>query len=130
MALALMSGVAIGLFFLALAQTGAAAGLWPLLSARALSVTLFGILAVGRTTFRMSQRVLTIAVAGGVLDMLANAFYLVAVRQGALTSVVTLSSLYPASTVVLARLVLHERLNALQTIGIVAALVAVVLIVS
>jgi uncharacterized membrane protein len=130
MALALASGVAIGCFFLALARTGQDAGLWPLLAARAFSVTAFGIVAVGRSTFRMPRAVLGTAVVGGVLDMLANAFYLVAVRQGPLAAVVTLSSLYPASTVILARLVLHERLNMLQSFGIATALVAVVLIVA
>jgi drug/metabolite transporter (DMT)-like permease len=46
-----------------------------------------------------------------------------------LSVVVTLSSLYPASTVMLARVVLGERLNGLQGVGIACALVAVVLIV-
>jgi drug/metabolite transporter (DMT)-like permease len=62
--------------------------------------------------------------------MLANALYLIAVREGPLTAVVTLSSLYPASTVVLARLVLHERLGRLQVAGIATALVAIMMIVS
>jgi drug/metabolite transporter (DMT)-like permease len=61
--------------------------------------------------------------------MLANAFYLTASRMGSLSVVVTLSSLYPASTVILARIVLGERLNAWQGAGIVCALAAVVLIV-
>jgi uncharacterized membrane protein len=74
--------------------------------------------------------VIAIAVAGGVLDMFANAFYLMAVHDGPLTAVVTLSSLYPASTVVLARVVLRERFSGVQAVGIVAALAAVVLIVS
>jgi drug/metabolite transporter (DMT)-like permease len=42
--LALISGVAIGLFFLTLARTDSAAGMWPILAARAVSVTLFGAL--------------------------------------------------------------------------------------
>jgi uncharacterized membrane protein len=77
----------------------------------------------------MPAGVTTIAVTGGVLDMLANLLYLLATRQGPLSVVVTLSSLYPASTVVLARTVLGERLNAMQAAGIVCALAAVILIV-
>ena len=80
-------------------------------------------------TLRMPRRVFGIAVMGGILDMLANAFYVVAVREGPLTAVVTLSSLYPASTVLLARVVLRERLRGVQVAGIVAALAAVALIV-
>jgi drug/metabolite transporter (DMT)-like permease len=62
--------------------------------------------------------------------MFANLLYLVATRHGQLSVVVTLSSLYPASTVLLARTVLGERLSWLQTAGVVCAFGAVVLIVS
>ena len=128
--LALMSGVAIGLFFLALARTSASAGLWPLMAARLASVTLFGGIALATArSLRMAAPVATMAVGGGALDMLANALYLIASRIGPLSVVVTLASLYPASTVALARLVLGERLSSWQIAGIVCALVAVVLIV-
>ena len=128
--LALMSGVAIGLFFLALARTAATAGLWPLLAARVMSVGPFGVAAVvsGRS-LRMPAPVAAIVIAAGAVDMLANALYLIATRYGSLSVVVTLSSLYPASTVILARVVLGERLSAWQGVGIACALIAVVLIV-
>ena len=129
--LALASGVAIGVFFLALARTDAAAGLWPLVAARAVSVCLFASVALfTRDTLRIAVSSLPIVVGCGVLDMAANAFYLIATRSGTLSVVVTLSSLYPASTVALARVVLHERLTGRQVVGIATALVAVVLIVS
>ena len=129
-AIALASGVAIGLFFLALAQTSPGAGMWPLVAARAVSFVLFVAIAlVVRRPLRVPSDVAALAIVGGVLDMLANLLFLVATRHGPLTVVVTLSSLYPASTVLLARTVLGERLSARQTAGIVCALVAVVLIV-
>ena len=129
--LALVSGVAIGLFFLALARTNAAAGMWPLVAARVVSVTLFGIIGVvSSRPLRMPAPVVRIAVAAGVVDMVANALYLAATRYGPLSVVVTLSSLYPASTSFLARIALGERLNGWQATGIACALVAVVLIVS
>ena len=62
--------------------------------------------------------------------MLANAFYLVAVQQGQLSVVATLASLYPASTIALARIVLDERWSRHQTIGVVTAVVSTLLIVS
>jgi uncharacterized membrane protein len=68
-------------------------------------------------------------VAVGATDMLANALYLLATRSGPLSGVVTLTSLYPASTVALARVVLGERLTSRQAVGIACAVVAVVLIV-
>jgi len=129
--LALVAGIAIGLFLLALAQTRPTSGLWPLLTARVASVTLFAVIAVlGRRSLRMPVRLAAVAVGGGTLDMLANTLYLLAAQLGPLSPVVTLSSLYPASTVLLARAVLGERLNGWQTAGVAAALAAVLLIVS
>jgi drug/metabolite transporter (DMT)-like permease len=128
---ALISGVAIGFFFLGLAQTDPGAGMWPLVASRSVSVTLFAVIAVARhCTLRMPGRVLALVLLAGTIDMLANALYLIAAQQGPLSIVVTLSSLYPASTVLLARFVLHERLNVLQITGVGCALAAVVLIVS
>ena len=128
--LALASGVAIGLFFLALARSGTMAGMWPLVWARAASVALFGLLAMWNAqSLRLTAPVARIAMAAGVVDMCANALYLVATRHASLSVVVTLSSLYPASTVLLARVVLGERLNAWQVAGVACALVAIALIV-
>ena len=79
--LAFMSGVAIGLFFLALARTSAAAGLWPLFASRGLSMVIFGAIAAARVQrLRLDSEVLKIAVTCGVVDMLANALYLLASR--------------------------------------------------
>jgi drug/metabolite transporter (DMT)-like permease len=128
---ALVSGVAIGFFFLSLAQTRMSAGMWPLIPARFLSVVLFVAIAVaGKRSLRMPRPALGLALLCGTIDMLANAFYVLAVRQGPLSTVVTLSSLYPASTVLLARIILKERLNLWQITGVGCALAAVVLIVS
>jgi drug/metabolite transporter (DMT)-like permease len=77
----------------------------------------------------MPTAVVSLAMVCGIIDMAANALYLLAARQGPLSIVVTLSSLYPASTVLLARVVLGERLNLWQISGVGCALAAVVLIV-
>jgi drug/metabolite transporter (DMT)-like permease len=128
---ALASGVAIGFFFLSLARTTSDAGMWPLLVARLVSVLLFAGVAFARhSSLRMPPGVAGLVVVAGTVDMLANALYLLAARQGQLSTVVTLSSLYPASTVLLARLILRERLSSWQVTGVVCALGAVVLIVS
>jgi drug/metabolite transporter (DMT)-like permease len=128
--IAFLSGVAIGFFFLALARTASTAGMWPLVAARAVSVTLFGLLGlVTAQPLRMTAPVFRISAGAGVVDMAANALYLAATRYGALSLVVTLASLYPASTVVLARVVIGERLSNWQVAGVLCALAAVVLIV-
>jgi drug/metabolite transporter (DMT)-like permease len=129
-ATALASGVAIGFFYLTLAQTGSAAGMWPILVARSVSVTLLAAVALSRKqSILMPATVAGLVILSGVIDMLANALYLIAARKGPLSIVVTLSSLYPASTVLLARVVLGERLNLWQITGVGCALGAIVLIV-
>jgi drug/metabolite transporter (DMT)-like permease len=129
--LALFSGVSVGIFFLSLARTSAAAGMWPLVAARIASIVLFGLIGLSRgQTLRMDARGATTAATGGALDMVANALYMTAARVGPLSIVVTLASLYPASTVLLARFVLHERLRSVQIAGIFCALAAVIIIVA
>jgi len=129
--LAFISGVAVGLFFLFLAQTSVDAGIWPLIVRRSVSVPVFGVMAVTRgRSVRLDSRVARTAAGCGTVDMLANALYLIATRYGPLSLVATLASLYPASTVLLARFTLSERLSRSQALGVGCALVAVVLIVS
>jgi drug/metabolite transporter (DMT)-like permease len=127
--IALVSGVAIGLFLLSLAQTRPEAGMWPILVSRSTSVALFGLAALAARRSLRLPGVMRLTLGCGVIDMTANALYLVAARVGPLSVVVTLASLYPASTVLLARVVLGERLNLRQVAGVVCALAAIVLIV-
>jgi uncharacterized membrane protein len=128
---ALASGVAIGFFFACLAQTRAEAVLWPLVVSRSVSVAIFFTMAsIGGRPAGVPRAALAPALACGALDMVANALYLAAARQGQLGLVATLSSLYPASTVLLARVVLGERLGMWQQVGVAGAVAAVVLIVS
>lgn len=130
MGIAFLSGVAIGFFFLALARTAPTAGMWPLVASRAISLMLFGALGLATAQpMMMASAVARVALGGGVVDMAANALYLAATRYGALSIVVTLASLYPASTVILARVVLGERLSRWQVAGVACALAAIVLIV-
>jgi drug/metabolite transporter (DMT)-like permease len=128
--MALASGIAIGCFLLALARTGTTAGMWPLAVARTVSSSLFAAIAIAtRQTLRMPAPALRLTLVAGAGDILANVLYLLAARLGPLSAVVTLASLYPASTVILARVVLGERLAPWQRVGVALALIAIVLIV-
>jgi len=129
--IAIASGIAIGLFLVFLERTGPSAGLWPLIAARVVSVAFFSLGGlVLRKELWPRRESLAIVIGGGALDMLANILYLLAVRQGLLSIVATLTSLYPASTIILARILLGERLRLLQQAGVACAVVAIVLIVS
>jgi uncharacterized membrane protein len=64
----------------------------------------------------------------GVLDILANGFFALAATKGLVSVVAVLASLYPVITVVLARLILGERLRAVQRVGAALALTGAALI--
>jgi drug/metabolite transporter (DMT)-like permease len=130
--LALGAGLGFGFFFVGLAASGDDSGLWPLVAARTTSVTIFFLLTVfgfaSRALPRGRIRLLTIG--AGALDVAANVLFLLATREGQLSVVSVLSALYPASTVALAWLVLHERLRLVQQAGLALAVPATILIVA
>ncbi|MEQ4719167.1 DMT family transporter [Nonomuraea sp. B19D2] len=126
---ALAAGAGFGGFFILLAMAPHEAGLWPLVGARLSSVTAVALLAVAtRRALKPGPGSLHIIVAAGVLDMAANVLYLLAQQDGLLSLVAVLVSLYPASTLLLARRVLGERLHGIQVAGVACALGAVALI--
>ena len=65
-----------------------------------------------------------LAAACGVADAIANASLLLALRSGDLSIVSALTALYPAGTILLAAIVLRERIAPVQAVGLVLALVA------
>ena len=126
---AIVAGILIGLFLVCLGRTREGSGMWPLVVARAVSSGGMFVLAVLRRTPLVPPRpALYPTVGAGILDVAANALYLLAVQAGSLGIVATLASLYPASTVTLARLVLRERLAPVQKLGLAVALLAIVMI--
>jgi drug/metabolite transporter (DMT)-like permease len=127
---ALAAGAAFGLFFVALDRTSTESGLTPLVTARLASLLLVvGIAAVGRQSLRVGRPALPLVALSGVGDMSANALFLLATQQdGPLAITGVLASLYPVSTVVLAQVLLRERLAAAQLTGLGTAVAAVVLI--
>ncbi|MCF6469100.1 EamA/RhaT family transporter [Nonomuraea sp. MG754425] len=129
LAAALAAGAGFGGFFILLAMAPHEAGLWPLVGARLSSVSAVVLLALlTRRALRPGPGSLHIILAAGVLDMAANVLYLLAQRDGLLSLVAVLVSLYPASTLLLANRVLGERLRAVQLAGVACALAAVALI--
>lgn len=128
--LALLSGLGFGSFFVAMDVAADYDPLWANLANRATSLSL-GWLAVlaFRPSFRgIGRRDLPVLVSIGVLEMTANVAFAFAATEGLLSITSVLSSLYPVVTILLAMLVLHERLARVQKIGAAAALVGVALI--
>ena len=125
---ALAAGGGFGAFYIVLGRTSPDSGMWPLVAARGVSVlVMVPVVAALRTRFVPRTSRATVAGAG-IFDSGANALYLLATRHGSITIAALLASLYPAATVVLARLVHRERLGTVQLGGLALAAVAVVLI--
>jgi drug/metabolite transporter (DMT)-like permease len=184
-----LAGTAFGLLFVALSETGASHGAWPLLTGQAVSLLVIvpvaarargageaggavrtgsvtradtagragsvtgadtagrtgsitgadtagragSVTPAGRTDGAVRRAVPAGDVAlwtviAGVLSGVANLLYLLATHRGELAIVGVVSSLYPAATVLMARVWLAERWNRVQIVGMVAAMVAVVLV--
>ena len=123
------AGLCFGGFFIFLKLAGQDTGLWPLLGARGGSFAVAGLaIAVVRPPLRPAPGSAPGIAGAGILDVLANVLYLLASRRGLLSLVAVLTSMYPASTVLLARLVLSERLQRIQMVGLGCAAVAASLI--
>ncbi|NMH98479.1 DMT family transporter [Pseudonocardia acidicola] len=130
LALGLGSGIGFGLFFIALDATPPDSGLWPLLAGRMLSTALLAIVVAARGQRGGPFRGRRLMIASGVLDSGANVLFLLATRTGSLSVSAVLVSLYPVVVVLLARIVLRERLTGLQLTSVGLALTASVLLAS
>ena len=127
---ALAAGTAFGFFFVLLDRTSEEAGVTPLVAARMASVALVVVLVLAtRQSLRVTRRALPLVALSGVGDMTANALFLLATQQeGQLAITGVLASLYPVSTVMLAQVLLRERLAGAQVAGLGTAVAAIVLI--
>lgn len=127
LALPVLAGVSFGLFLVFIHRAGGSGVLWPLTAARATSMgVLTAIGSVAGTLTVPRRSALRLTCLAGILDTGGNAFFVLAAQAGRLDVAGVLSSLYPASTVLLACLLLGERLTRRQTAGAVAALLAIV----
>jgi uncharacterized membrane protein len=126
--LALLAAIGFGTFFAGIdraEETGDVA--WVLLSARTADVLVLVLAAiVVRPPIPRAPVALAALAAVGVFDLLANLLFVIAAGRGLLSVVGVLGSLYPAVTVVLARIVLNERLSRVQNTGVLITLAGVV----
>ena len=136
MTLSVLGGIGFGIYFVALKYAGEAGLVWPLAFCRIGSSSVCALLLLGMV-FRTQGAVLgnggrgrTLAwvAAGAALDTGGNLSYIAATRAGRLDVAAVLASIYPASTILLAAGLLHERVTVRQKIGMALALPAVVLI--
>ncbi|SDH75922.1 Uncharacterized membrane protein [Rhodococcus triatomae] len=123
------SGVAFALAFVALHRIGDGGGLWPLAASRAAATAVVWAVALAAHQFSAPRGVpLRLAVYVSVLDVIANAAMMFAFQGGMLSLVSVIGSLYPAATVLLAMVMLGERVGRLQQAGMLLALASVAMI--
>ncbi len=127
--LGLVSGALFGGFFILLSRTSESSGMWPLAAARLTTVPLFILLSVIRkSNLTLEKGTRRMTVTSGTLDMAANVFYILAVRTGYLIFAVILTALYPAPTVILQKIFLHEKLTRPRIAGLVLSITGAALI--
>ncbi|MGA8541047.1 MAG: DMT family transporter [Terriglobales bacterium] len=127
--MAVLSGIGFAGFYLCVHQAGNASALWIAACSRFASLLVTAVFVLlGRHVRAVPLPVLGLAMVCGVLDITGSAVFIRASQMGRLDDAVVLSSLYPAITVLLARIFLHEHFSRARTIGMVAALAAVPMI--
>lgn len=125
----LLAGAGFGVLFAALGQVPDEAGLWPLTLTQLVSVPAVVVLALGlRAPWVPRGRYVWWGLATGPLGTAATLFFLLASQRGYLTIAGVLTSLYPAATVLLAWLVLKERIHRAQAVGLALCGLAVALV--
>jgi drug/metabolite transporter (DMT)-like permease len=127
--LAVLGGSLFGFVFVALHQTSADSGVWPVFIMRMTSLPYLAVLLVAtRSTVKGVRTHAAPTIGSGLLDSLANWLYVLAVREGLLSVVSVIVSLYPGTTMALAVGVDRERVHRSQVFGVVLAAVAVCVI--
>ncbi len=123
---ALLGGLGIGTFSIALSKTGPDAHLWPLVAARLASSLPF--LPALPALWRERGATHRYGFQCGLFDGLGNLCYIAAVHRDVLAVIAPIAAFYPASTVILATLIAKEPIRPIQTIGLVGAGIAIGLI--
>ena len=127
--LALISALGFGGFFVCMDAAADADPAWALFVNRLTSVTLLGTaLLIYRPRFWKRPADFAALALIGLLEMIANALFALATTEGLVSVVSVLASLYPVTTILLAQIVLGERIHRLQQVGVAAALAGVALI--
>jgi drug/metabolite transporter (DMT)-like permease len=123
---ALLAGVGLGAFSICLARISDGHAFGSLALIRGLEGVLLGlVIVVTRSPWRAPRRLVPAMAGVGALDMAGNACFLLAVQAGSLAVAAMLSSLYPVTTVILATVILRERVTRSHALGIGLAAVAI-----
>jgi drug/metabolite transporter (DMT)-like permease len=125
----LVAGACFALLFIGLNQAGSGSGLWPVFSGQALALVAVGGVAAFTGDLRLPEaRGGRLAVVAGLTGAPGTICYFLATHHGLLAVAAVITSLYPAVTILLARVMLGERLTAVRLAGLSLAAASVALI--
>ena len=127
----MLAGLGFGGLLILLSLGSDTSGVWALLPARTTGsiAMLVVVLATGRE-WMPHRKAVAPSIGSGALVTFGNGLFVVATTKGSLAVVSVLAAMFPATTVILAWLILGERLTRQRRIGLVLALVAVALVAS
>ncbi|HKN99479.1 MAG TPA: EamA family transporter [Pseudonocardiaceae bacterium] len=126
---AIIAGVGFAVQFLGMTRVPLTAGLWPIAASRAASVVVIVLLIAGtKPALRMPIGWASAAAGAGIVGSGAIVLYWVATHQQLVTIATVLAALYPAIPVVLALVLLRERIGRWQTVGLCGAAAAIALL--
>lgn len=124
-----LAGIGFGLGFTAMAQVGTGARLWPVaIQELAAAVVVLAAALLARASWRPTDRRALAGVVPGILGGIANVCFLAATHHGLLAITAIIASFYPAATVVLAVVLLRERIHRPQAVGLMLCAAAVALV--
>jgi len=127
--ISIASGSAIGLYLSALSLAPEESGIWAATVGRWTSSILVAVVVFAVIkNFTRNGFPWMLAIVSGFLDATANAVFQLASQRGLLSIVAVLGSLYPATTALLARFLIQERLSRIQIVGVLLAFLAAALL--
>jgi drug/metabolite transporter (DMT)-like permease len=128
LSLALLAGLGFAGFFICMSRAGDSSAIWSAALSRFASLVLVGMIVLVRRCGHLERSGIAWGVVAGCLDSTGTLLFVRAQQTGRLDAAVVLTSLYPALTVLLARVILKEHLTRWKAIGMVAAILAVPMI--
>jgi drug/metabolite transporter (DMT)-like permease len=124
-----IAGIAFGAFFIFMERASQTSLLWPLVAIRIVSITsMLSYALVTRQAWIPKRESLVPIILSSILDTIGNAAYALSARTGRLDVAAVLGSLYPGATVLLAWVFLKEKISHIQTLGVLLALGAIILL--
>ncbi|MEI6290260.1 MAG: EamA family transporter, partial [Chloroflexota bacterium] len=124
------AGIGFGSYFVIMHQASTTAVIWPMIASRSsgtLSLVIF--LLVMKQDWRVAAvKAWPLMALNGILDVAGNMFYILAGQTGRMDVSAVISSLFPGATVLMAWIILKEKINRVQWLGILTALAAIVLL--